>query len=106
MTGEVFSSQSFCALLLLIVPGQATIDKIGCARHIVRFGRSEKGRERSDIFGFAKAPERNFGKQGIQLRGIVQEVFVDGRFDGAGSDGIDGDAERGELDGEIGSELL
>src|ERR1700728_2988076 len=90
-----------CFLLLLVIPGEATVDECGCAGHIVGVRRSKKGGDAGDVFRLSQAVERNIFQEWFQLRRIVQQIFVDGSFDRAGGDGIDGDAQWGELDGEV-----
>ena len=69
-------------------------------RNVVAVGRCEEHGEAGHVGGRAKTAEGNLPEQRFQLARIVQEGGVDRRFDRAGSDAVDGDAVRPELDGQ------
>ena len=91
-------------LLLLVVPGEASIEEEGSTGGVAGIVGGEEEGHVGDVVGSAEALQRNIFEQRIELGGIVKKIFVDRSFDGAGSDGIDGDAEGREFDGEVASQ--
>jgi hypothetical protein len=90
--------------LFLVIPKEAAVDEEGGAGGVVGVIGGQERCEAGDVTDIAKALEGDIVQQIVELDGIVEEIFVDGCFDGARGDGIDGDAERGELDAEVASE--
>src|SRR5580693_4035487 len=91
-------------LLFLVIPSQTSIDDERSSRDVTGFIGREKRGDGGDIFRFPQPAQRNIFQETFQLDGIVQQVFVDRRFDRAGSDVIDGDIQRRQLDRKISRE--
>src|ERR1700688_2586135 len=89
------------ALLLLIIPEQAAINENCSAGNIAGFVGGQKNRDGGYVARLAEALEGNIFEQSLELHRVVQQRLVDRRFDGAGRNGIYGDAQRGELNRKV-----
>src|ERR1700704_5712474 len=99
--GFVDVMRSSRALLLLIIPEQAAINKNCSTSHIAGFVGGQKNRDGGYIARLPKALERNIFQQSLQLWRVIQQRLVDRRFDRPGRNGIYGYAERRELNGKV-----
>src|SRR6266436_5147261 len=88
-------------LLFLIIPRQPAIHEKCRAGGVIGVrGRQKHGHGRH-IFRLAQPLQGNVRQQGVQLGRVIQQLCVDGRFDGPWSNVVDGDSQRRKLDRQI-----
>src|SRR5215467_3300325 len=93
-------------LLLLVVPQKAAVDEKCGSRDVVGFVRGQETGQPGDVFRFPQPAKRDVFEEIFELYRIVQKLCIDGRFDGPGSDGVDGDPARSELDCQVSRQHL
>src|SRR5262245_11669087 len=85
-------------LLLLVVPQKPAVDKKSGSRDVVGFVRGQETGQTRNVFRFPKASKRDVFQEIFEFDRIMQKLGVDGRFDRAGRNRVDGDPARSELD--------
>src|ERR1700681_4837204 len=89
------------ALLLLIIPEQAAINKNCSTSHVAGFIGGQKNCDGGYIARLPETLQGNMFQQGLQLYWVIQQRLVDRSFDCARRDGIYGDAQWRELNRKV-----
>src|ERR1700688_4439011 len=88
-------------LLFLIIPEQAAVNKNCGTGDVAGFVGGQKNRDGGYVARLSEALEWNIFEQSLELYRVVQQRFVDRRFDRAWRNGIYGNSQRRELNGKV-----
>src|SRR5262245_61114805 len=105
--GSFLRLRSYCsipddvALLLLVIPRQPAIDKVGRTRDIVSVGRSQESCQTSDISRLPQPRQWNLGQQRAKFLRIVEQLRINRCFNGTRGNRVDGNAKLTEFHAEV-----
>src|SRR5499427_2045182 len=102
----LFPTRADYRLLLLVVPQKTAVDEKRRPRNVVGFVRGQETGQTRNVFRLPKPPKRDVFEEISELDRIVQELCVDWCLDRPGSNRVDGDLARSELDGQVSRQHL